>query len=319
MNRGPSSLILAGAFIGLVGTLALSDSQFFAAQANATSSDTFRKLNLFGDVFERVRSDYVEKPDDNALIVSAINGMLSSLDPHSSYLDPNKFKEMQTEISGQFAGLGLDITMQDGVVKVVSPIDDTPASRAGVLANDFIVKIDGQDVQGMTLDEAVDKMRGAVNAPITLTFARKGLDHPFDLKLVREEITVQSVKSREEGQVGYVRITQFSEQTADGLKAAIDKIQSDLGADKVQGYILDLRNNPGGLLDQAITVSQDLLGSGEIVSTRGRHPAETQQYEAHGSDLTQGKPIIVLVNGAAQLQRPRSLPAPSRIIVALRS
>ena len=189
--------------------------------------------------------------------------------------------------------------MEDGVIKVVSPIDDTPAAKAGILANDLIIALDGESVQGMTLNQAVDKMRGAINTPITLTIERKGVDKPFDVKLVRAEITIQSVRSREEGQVGYIRITSFSEQTFDGLKAAIDKITADIGADKVQGYVIDLRNNPGGLLDQAIAVSDAFLDRGEIVSTRGRHADETQRFNAHSGDLADGKPVIVLINGGS--------------------
>jgi carboxyl-terminal processing protease len=272
---------------------------FASGAANAAQADTYRELNLFGDVFERIRSDYVETPDDSQLVESAINGMLNSLDPHSSYLSPKNFKDMQVQTSGKFGGLGIEVTMEEGIVKVVSPIDDTPAAKAGILSGDMITALDGEQVQGMTLNQAVDKMRGGINTPITLTIERKGVDKPFDVKLVRAEITIQSVKSHEEGQVGYVRITSFNEQTFDGLKAAIEKIQADLGKDKVQGYILDLRNNPGGLLDQAIAVSDTFLDHGEIVSTRGRHAEETQRYNAHSGDMTNGKPLIVLINGGS--------------------
>ena len=295
-----ASLLLAGVAIGAIGVVALSQSHLLPAGiANAAPADTYRELNLFGDVFERIRADYVETPDDTQLIESAINGMLAGLDPHSSYMSPKSFKDMQVQTSGKFGGLGIEVTMEDGVVKVVSPIDDTPASRAGVMAGDLITAIDGDTVQGMTLNQAVDKMRGGIGTPITLTIERKGTDKPFDVKLVRAEIVVQSVRSREEGQVGYIRITSFNEQTFDGLKNAIDKIQADIGKDKVQGYIIDLRNDPGGLLDQAIAVSDAFLNQGEIVSTRGRHADETQRYNAHAGDLIEGKPIIVLVNGGS--------------------
>jgi len=295
-----ASLLLAGVAIGAIGVVALSQSHLLPAGiANAAPADTYRELNLFGDVFERIRADYVETPDDTQLIESAINGMLAGLDPHSSYMSPKSFKDMQVQTSGKFGGLGIEVTMEDGAVKVVSPIDDTPASRAGVLAGDLITAIDGDTVQGMTLNQAVDKMRGGIGTPITLTIERKGKDKPFDVKLVRAEIVVQSVRSREEGQVGYIRITSFNEQTFDGLKNAIDKIQADIGKDKVQGYIIDLRNDPGGLLDQAIAVSDAFLNQGEIVSTRGRHADETQRYNAHAGDLIEGKPIIVLVNGGS--------------------
>ena len=295
-----ASLLLAGVAIGALVAVSLGQAQLFSGgSANAAASDTYRELNLFGDVFERVRSDYVETPDDTSLIESAINGMLSSLDPHSSYMSPKSFKDMQVQTSGKFGGLGIEVTLEDGAVKVVSPIDDTPASKAGILAGDLIVALDGDSVQGMTLNQAVDKMRGAINTPIILSIQRQGVEKPFDVKLVRSEITIQSVRSREDGQVGIIRLTQFSEQTFDGLKAAIAKIQGDVGADKVQGYVVDLRNNPGGLLDQAIAVSDAFLDQGEIVSTRGRHAEETQRYNAHSGDLANGKPVIVLINGGS--------------------
>src|ERR1700730_14106424 len=281
-----AALLLTGALLGASG-VALSGMHLTGptGTAQAAAADSYRALNLFGDVFNRIRVDYVEEPNDAALIEGAIKGMLSSLDPHSSYMNPKDFKAMQAEITGKFGGLGIEVTMENGVIKVVSPIDDTPASRAGILANDLIIRIDGTDVQGMTLGEAVDKLRGAVHSPITLTVVRKGNDKPFDVTLVREEIVVQSVKSREEGQVGYIRISQFSQQTADGLKTAINKIQADIGKDKVQGYVIDLRNDPGGLLDQALEVSDDFLDSGEIVSIRGRRPGRRQRCNRARGDL----------------------------------
>jgi carboxyl-terminal processing protease len=295
-----ASLLLVGAALGAMTAVTLTQTHVFASgAANAAPADTYRELNLFGDVFERIRSDYVETPDDSQLVESAINGMLNSLDPHSSYLSPKNFKDMQVQTSGKFGGLGIEVTMEEGIVKVVSPIDDTPAAKAGILSGDLITALDGEQVQGMTLNQAVEKMRGGINTPITLTIERKGVDKPFDVKLVRSEITIQSVRSHEEGQVGYIRITSFNEQTFDGLKAAVEKIQTDLGKDKVQGYILDLRNNPGGLLDQAIAVSDAFIERGEIVSTRGRHAEETQRYSAHSGDMTNGKPIIVLINGGS--------------------
>jgi carboxyl-terminal processing protease len=295
-----ASLLLVGAALGALTAVSLTQTHVFASgAANAAPADTYRELNLFGDVFERIRADYVENPDESQLIESAINGMLNSLDPHSSYLSPKSFKDMQVQTSGKFGGLGIEVTMEDGIVKVVSPIDDTPAAKAGILSGDMITALDGEQVQGMTLNQAVEKMRGGINSPITLTIERKGVAKPFDVKLVRAEITIQSVRSREEGQVGYVRITSFNEQTFDGLKGAIEKIQTDVGKDKVQGYVLDLRNNPGGLLDQAIAVSDAFLERGEIVSTRGRHAEETQRYNAHSGDLTGGKPVIVLINGGS--------------------
>ncbi len=295
-----ASLLLAGAALGALVAVSLTQTHFLSgSEANAASADTYRELNLFGDVFERIRSDYVEVPDDNQLIESAINGMLAGLDPHSSYLSPKNFKDMQVQTSGKFGGLGIEVTMEEGVIKVVSPIDDTPAARAGLLAGDLITAIDGDAIEGLSLNEAVDKMRGPVNTPITLTIARNGVEKPFDVKLVREQITIQSVRSRQEGDVGYIRISSFNEQTFDGLKASIDKLEESIGPEKVKGFIIDLRNNPGGLLDQAIAVSDAFLDRGEIVSTRSRHAEETQRYNAHSGDLANGKPVIILVNGGS--------------------
>ena len=274
---------------------------FIGSSAKAAASDTYRQLNLFGDVFERVRADYVDKPDDSKLVESAINGMLAGLDPHSSYMDPKSFRDMQVQTRGEFGGLGIEVTMEDGLIKVVAPIDDTPAAKAGVMANDIITQLDDDAVQGMTLNQAVDKMRGPVNTKIRLTIVRKGIDKPVELTIVRDIIRVKSVRSHSEGEdVGYIRITQFNEQTTDGLKQSITDLKNQLGAEKIKGYILDLRNNPGGLLDQAISVSNAFLDKGEIVSTRGRNADETQRFNARpGGDLTGGKPLIVLVNGGS--------------------
>ena len=273
---------------------------FAATSASAAVEDTYRQLNLFGDVFERVRADYVEKPDDNKLIESAINGMLAGLDPHSSYMDLTSFKDMQAETSGEFGGLGVEITMEDGLIKVVAPIDETPAAKAGILANDLIVKVDDDPVQGMTLNQAVEKMRGRANTKVKLTIMRKGQDKPVEVSLTREVIRVRSVRSKADGDdVGYIRMTQFSERTTDGLKKAIADITGKVSNDKLKGYILDLRNNPGGLLDEAISVSSAFIQRGEIVSTRGRNLEETQRFTAKGGDLTKGKPLIVLINGGS--------------------
>jgi carboxyl-terminal processing protease len=272
----------------------------FDAATAASNADTYKQLNLFGDVFDRVRSDYVEQPNDEKLIESAINGMLSALDPHSSYMNAKNFQEMQVQTQGKFGGLGIEVTMENGVVKVVSPIDDTPAARGGIMANDLIIKLDGEDVQGLTLNEAVDKMRGKINTPITLTILREGKE-PFDVKLVRDEIKVKSVKSSLEGQdkdIGYIRISSFTEQTQEGLEAAISSIKKQTGS-KLKGYIIDLRNDPGGLLDQAISVSDTFLDRGEIVSTRGRHADETQRFNAQRGDLADGKSVVVLINGGS--------------------
>jgi carboxyl-terminal processing protease len=297
-----TSLVLLGAAAGVAVTLAATQPRiaFIGASAKAAAADTYRQLNLFGDVFERVRADYVEKPDDAKLVEQAINGMLNGLDPHSSYMDPKSFRDMQVQTRGEFGGLGIEVTMEDGLVKVVTPIDETPAAKAGILANDIITQLDGEQVQGLTLNQAVEKMRGPVNTKIKLTIMRKGQDKPIEVSITRDIIRVRSVRSRTEGDdVGFIRISQFNEQTSEGLKKAITDITTQIQKDKLKGYIVDLRNNPGGLLDQAISVSDAFLERGEIVSTRGRNAEETQRYSARPGDLTNGKPIIVLVNGGS--------------------
>jgi len=297
-----TTLILLGAAAGAAMTLLATQPHmiFIGASAKAAAADTYRELNLFGDVFERVRADYVEKPDDSKLIESAINGMLAGLDPHSSYMDPKSFRDMQVQTRGEFGGLGIEVTMEDGLIKVVAPIDETPAAKAGVMANDIITQLDGEQVQGLTLNQAVEKMRGPVNTKIKLTIMRKGQDKPIEVSITRDIIRVRSVRSQVEGDdVGYIRLTQFNEQTTDGLKKAITDITAKVSNDKLKGYILDLRNNPGGLLDQAISVSDAFLQKGEIVSTRGRNPEETQRFNARPGDLTNGKPMIVLINGGS--------------------
>jgi carboxyl-terminal processing protease len=297
-----TTLILLGAAAGAAMTLLATQPQmiFIGASAKAAAADTYRQLNLFGDVFERVRADYVEKPDDSKLIETAINGMLAGLDPHSSYMDPKSFRDMQVQTRGEFGGLGIEVTMEDGLIKVVAPIDETPAAKAGIMANDIITQLDGEQVQGLTLNQAVEKMRGPVNTKIKLTIMRKGQDKPIDISITRDIIRVRSVRSKVEGDdVGYIRLTQFNEQTTDGLKKAIADITAKVSSDKLKGYVLDLRNNPGGLLDQAISVSDAFLQKGEIVSTRGRNPEETQRFNARPGDLTGGKPVIVLINGGS--------------------
>ncbi|MBO6633368.1 S41 family peptidase [Parvibaculum sp.] len=267
--------------------------------AYANEANTYQQLNLFGDVFERVRADYVEPTDDAKLVENAINGMLTSLDPHSSYMTPKTFRDMQVQTRGEFGGLGIEVTMENGVVKVVTPIDDTPASRAGLRPNDYITHIDGTQILGMTLSDAVDKMRGQVNTDVLLTVVRKGVDEPFEVKLTRDIITIKSVKYNREGDIGYIRITSFNEQTADLLDDAIMDLTKQIGASRLRGFIVDLRNNPGGLLDQAISVSDEFMDGGEIVSTRGRHPEDTQRYNARSGDVTSGRPVIVLLNGGS--------------------
>ena len=297
-----TSLILLGAAAGAAMMLLATQPHLMliGTTAKAAASDTYKQLNLFGDVFERVRSDYVEKPDDSKLIESAISGMVSGLDPHSSYMDQNSFRDMQVQTRGEFGGLGIEVTMEDGLIKVVTPIDETPAAKAGIMANDIITQLDGEQVQGLTLNQAVEKMRGPVNTKIKLTIMRKGQDKPIEVSLTREVIRVRSVRSQVEGDdVGYIRMTQFNEQTTEGLKKAIADITAKVSKDKLKGYILDLRNNPGGLLDQAISVSSAFIQKGEIVSTRGRNAEETQRFSARGGDLTNGKPVIVLINGGS--------------------
>ena len=282
-------LVAAAAVIACVAPL--------AASSEESSSETYRQLNLFGDVFERVRSSYVEEVGDKELIESAINGMLSSLDPHSSYLDPESFADMQVQTKGEFGGLGIEVTMENGVVKVVSPIDDTPAAKAGIQPGDYITHIDGESVIGLNLSDAVDKMRGPIDSDVKLTIVR-GTADPFDVTLKRAVIKIQSVRSHLEGNVGYVRITSFSEQTDLGLRNAIEDLKKQAGA-KLVGLVLDLRNNPGGLLDQAIAVSDDFIEQGEIVSTRGRDPKAGQRFNAEPGDLTNGLPMVVIINSGS--------------------
>src|ERR1700740_662289 len=297
-----TSVILLSAATGAALTLLVTQPRavFVGSSARAATADTYRQLNLFGDVFERVRSDYVEKPDDSKLVESAISGMLSGLDPHSSYMDAKSFRDMQVQTRGEFGGLGIEVTMEDGLIKVVSPIDDTPASKAGIMANDIITNLDDEAVQGLTLNQAVEKMRGPVNTKIKLKIIRKGQHNPSDVTLVRDNIRVRSVRAHVEADdIGYIRITTFNEQTTEGLKREIANLTSQIGDAKLKGFIIDLRNNPGGLLEEAVTVSDTFLERGEIVSTRGRNAEETQRRTAHPGDLTKGKPVIVLINGGS--------------------
>ena len=301
------TLMVAGAALGAASaTVAFHTGILSSSPARAAASDTYRNLNLFGDVFEKIRTDYVEKPDEEKLVEAAINGMLTSLDPHSSYMDAKSYRDMQVQTRGEFGGLGIEVTQENGDIKVVTPIDDTPASKAGILSGDLIVGIDGDQVSGLTLNQAVDKMRGAVGTAVTLKIVRpdpKNQDAAKDgkdYKLTRAVITIKSVKSEDKDDIGYIRISQFNEQTFDGLKDGMEKFSKDIPADKFKGYILDLRNNPGGLLDQSIEVVNAFIDRGEIVSTRGRNPDETQRYSARpGGDLSHGKPVVVLINGGS--------------------
>jgi carboxyl-terminal processing protease len=293
-----------GSVTGVVLTLMVTgpqgESWIAKAKAAASAADTYSQLNLFGEVFERVRSDYVEKPDDSNLIEGAINGMVSSLDPHSRYMNDKAWREMQETTSGEFGGLGIEVTMEDGLVKVVAPIDDTPAAKAGILSGDLISQIDDENVQGLSLEQAVNKMKGAVNTKTHLKILRKGKDQPIDVTLTREIIKVRPVRYHTEGgDIGYIRITSFNEQTTEGLHKAIADISKEIPQDKLAGYVVDLRNNPGGLLDQAVSVSSTFLPRGEVVSTRGRNPEETQRFSARGGDLIKGKPLVVLINGGS--------------------
>jgi carboxyl-terminal processing protease len=294
-------LILLGAASGAALTLLATQPSLpmFGLSANAAAADTYRHLNLFGDVFERVRSDYVEKPDDGKLVEHAINGMLAGLDPHSSYMEPKAFRDMQVQTRGEFGGLGIEVTMEDGLIKVVAPIDETPAQKAGVMANDIITKLDDEQVQGLTLNQAVEKMRGPVNTNIRLTIVRKGQPQPIEVTITRDVIRVRAVRSRVEDDIGYIRITQFNEQTTENLKRTIGELQAKIPAEKLKGFVVDMRNNPGGLLDQAISVTDAFLDRGEIVSTRGRNAEETQRFSARAGDLIKGKPVIVLINGGS--------------------
>lgn len=258
--------------------------------------ETYRQLNLFGDVFEQVRAKYVDEVEDKVLIENAINGMLTALDPHSNYLNEDGLKDMQVQTRGEFGGLGIEVTQENGMVKVVTPIDDTPAFRAGMKSGDLITHLDGKPLVGLNLNEAVDQLRGKVGSKITLTVRREGEPKPLKISLVRDTIKIQSVRHRIEGDVGYIRITSFSDSTTDSLKKAILDIEKKLGK-KLRGFVIDLRNNPGGLLDQAIGVSDAFLDKGEIVSTRGRNDRDTRRDNASSGDLTEGAPIVIIING----------------------
>ena len=297
-----TSLILLSAAAGAALTLFMTQPRavLVGSAARAATSDTYRQLNLFGDVFERVRADYVEKPDDSKLVETAISGMLQGLDPHSSYMDAKSFRDMQVQTRGEFGGLGIEVTMEEGLIKVVSPIDDTPASKAGIMANDVITNLDDEAVQGLTLNQAVEKMRGPVNTKIKLKIIRKGADKPIEVTLTRDNIRVRSVRARvESDDIAYIRVTTFNEQTTEGLKREIGNLTTQIGADKLKGFIIDLRNNPGGLLEEAVSVSDAFLERGEIVSTRGRNADETQRRTAKSGDLTKGKPVAILINGGS--------------------
>jgi carboxyl-terminal processing protease len=292
MMRKTVMALLAGVALGAMAPQVIGP---IAAQEN-TPRNTYEYLDLFGDIFERIRVAYVEPVDEQKLIEAAINGMLASLDPHSAYLPPDNFEDMREQTKGEFGGLGIEVTMENGFVKVVTPIDDTPAANAGLEPGDFITHIDGESVLGLTLSDAVDKMRGEIGSEIVITISREGAAEPFDVSIIRDIIKIRAVRARVEGNVGILRITAFNEQTEDNLKLGIDEIREKIGEDKIAGYIVDLRNNPGGLLSQAIAVSDAFLETGEIVSTRGRNLEEADRVNARPGDLTNGKPIVVLIN-----------------------
>ena len=268
------------------------------ADTTKQDSSVYQQLDLFGTVFERIRAQYVEPVDASKLIEAAINGMLTSLDPHSSYMNAKDYAAMQVQTKGEFGGLGIEVTMDQGYIKVVSPIDGTPAAGAGIQPGDYIVKVDGQSVMGMTLDQAVDAMRGPIGSEVTIQIVRKGVKDPFDVKLTRDTIKLTAAKGYLEGNTVVLRLTTFNDQTYDDMKAGMDKALKDIGGlDKINGVVLDLRNNPGGLLTQAIKVSDAFLNAGEIVSTRGRNPGDGERFNATPGDLINGKPIVVLING----------------------
>jgi carboxyl-terminal processing protease len=283
------------AFVGLGMAAGFSAALMLFPAAHGANDSAYKQLDLFSDAFERVRADYVHPVEDSQLVTSAIEGMVSGLDPHSSYMDAKAFTDMKIQTRGKFGGLGLEVTMEDGLVKVISPIDDTPAAKAGLKPGDFIAAIDGTPIQGMALNDAIERMRGSAGSKVTLTVLRTGAKKPFDVALTRAIVQVDTIKSHREGDIGYVRVSAFNEETAPGLERAIKQLKHQIGPG-IKGYVLDLRNNPGGLLDQAVHVSDDFLNSGEIVSTRGRHAEDTSRYDAKTGDITDGKPIVVLVN-----------------------
>ena len=288
-------LVLAAMILGAFSTLFLIAPLTTKAQSN--NEETYRQLTLFGDVFQRVREDYVEEVSDQDLVEAAINGMLTSLDPHSAYLPDDNFQKMQVQTRGKFGGLGIEVTMENGFVKVVSPIDDTPADRAGILPEDLIISVDGESIVGLTLNDAVEKLRGPIGSNVKISVQR-AQDEPFEVNIIRDEIKIRSVRSRLYETIGYIRITTFSEQTSPGLQKAMDDLQAET-AEGLTGLVLDLRNNPGGLLSEAIRVSDAFLEKGEIVSTRGRGENDIQHAYARPGDISEGLPLVVLINSGS--------------------
>lgn len=289
---------LAGTVAGIIATTQIAGP--LLAQEAERKADVYQQLDLFGDIFERIRAQYVEEVETEELIEAAIDGMLTSLDPHSSYLSPDDAEQMRVQTRGEFGGLGIEVTQEEGFVKVVSPIDDTPADEAGIEAGDFITHVDGESILGLTLDSAVDLMRGPVGSEIVITVVREGEAEPFDITIIRDTIKLTAVRARTEGTSVVLRVTTFNDQTYPNLKEGLEEqIDEAGGLENVNGIVLDLRNNPGGLLTQAIKVSDAFLDEGEIVSTRGRDPADGERFNATTGDLTGGKPIVVLINGGS--------------------
>lgn len=289
---------IGGTMVGILATTQLAAP--LLAQESSRNSSVYEQLDLFGDIFERIRAQYVEEVDTNDLIEAAINGMLTSLDPHSSYMSPEDAADMRVQTRGEFGGLGIEVTQEEGFVKVVSPIDGTPADLAGIEAGDFITHVDGKSLLGLNLDEAVDMMRGPVGSEIVITVLREGSAEPFDVSIIRDTIKLTAVRTRTEGQAVVLRVTTFNDQTFTNLESGLaEAIEEAGGADNVSGIVLDLRNNPGGLLTQAIRVSDAFLDKGEIVSTRGRNAEDGERYNATEGDLANGKPIVVLINGGS--------------------
>ena len=294
--------VIAAAVLGLITSASITLEIAKPSNANEASENksTYEQLSLFGDIFERIREKYVEEVNDEDLIRAAINGMLTSLDPHSSYLPPSDFDQMKVQTRGEFGGLGIEVTQEEGYVKVVSPIDDTPAFRAGIEAGDLITAVDGQSLLGLSLDEAVKLMRGPVGSEIVLTIFRETIEEPYDVTIIRDTIKPLVVRHRLEGDTAYVRLTTFNDQTYRGLEKAIKEMTKEAGGIKnINGFVLDLRNNPGGLLSQAIKVSDAFLDKGEIVSTRSKHKGEGDRFNAMRGDLAKGKPIVVIINGGS--------------------
>jgi len=292
-------LLVGTAFVGGVAAGPVLGNLGNALAQDSSHTDMYQLLKVFGDVMQRVRAEYVDPVDDKDMVENAINGMLTGLDPHSSYMNAKAFKDMQIQTKGEFGGLGIEVSEDKGVIKVVSPIDDTPAARAGIKPGDIITALDGKTVIGLSLNDAVDRMRGPPNSKIVLTIKRQNVDKPIEVPLIRETIHIQVVKSRmEPNDIGYVRLSQFTEQADAGIKQAVKNLRAQNNG-KLRGLILDLRNNPGGLLDQAVAVSSDFVDQGEIVSTRARHPEDSQRWDAKGDDIMHGAPVVVLINGGS--------------------